>query len=32
LRARVMREGVMPSMGRPSLMQSLQGSGEIPAA
>lgn len=32
LRARVMREGVMPSVGRPSLMQSLQGSGEIPAA
>jgi 2-octaprenyl-6-methoxyphenol hydroxylase len=32
LRARVMREGVMPSMGRPSLMQPLHGSGEIPAA
>jgi 2-octaprenyl-6-methoxyphenol hydroxylase len=32
LRARVMREGVMPSMGRPSLMLPLHGSGEIPAA
>lgn len=32
LRARVMREGVMPSIGRPSLMLPLRGSGEIPAA
>jgi 2-octaprenyl-6-methoxyphenol hydroxylase len=31
LRARIMREGIMPNIGGLSLMQPLQGSGEIPA-
>jgi len=32
LRARVMREGIMPSIGGLSLMQPMNGNGEIPAA
>jgi hypothetical protein len=31
LRARIMREGIMPNIGGLSLMLPLQGSGEIPA-